>query len=89
MADVVDIPTNVLVAATAVGTAVTGAVGWLFKNKQVELDKANARIEELQDKLVDMLKAQLEEEPHRKETLAAIARAIEGNTNLIKERLRV
>lgn len=88
MAEMVDIPTNVMVAAGAVGTAVTGAIGWLFRAKQAELDKANARIVELQDKLVSMMQSQLEAEPARKETLAAIARAIEGNTTLIKERLR-
>ena len=83
-----DIPTNVMVLGGGIGTALTGAVAWVFRGKQAELDAANARIVVLQDKLVSIMQSQLEAEPARKETLASIARAIEGQTSLIKERLR-
>lgn len=85
MADMPDIPTNVLVAGTALVGAVTGAVGWLFKGKQAELDRANGRIVELQDKLVAVLQAQVEAEPKRRETLDAMARQTADTNQLIRE----
>jgi len=88
VADLADIPTNVLVAGTTVLGAIGGAVGWLFKSKQAELDAANARILVLQDKLVCFLRAQVESEPARKEALAAMARATADTNQLIRERLK-
>jgi len=88
VADLADIPTNVLVAGTTVLGTIGGAVGWLFKSKQAELDAANARILVLQDKLVCFLRAQVESEPARKEALAAMARATADTNQLIRERLK-
>lgn len=85
MADMVDIPTNVLAAGTVVFTAVTGAVGWMFKSKQAELDAARGKVDELQGKIQSILQAQLEAEPQRRETLASIARSTESNAALLKE----
>lgn len=85
MADMVDIPTNVMVVAAGVGTAVTGAVGWLFRSKQAEVDAARAKVDELQGKIQAILQAQLEAEPQRRETLANIARSQADNNALLKE----
>ncbi len=87
-ASMVDIPTNVLVAITGVGTAVTGAVGWLFRSKQAELDAERAKNDVLQGKIQSILQAQLEAEPQRRETLAAIARSTESNAALLKDFLQ-
>ncbi len=81
MAEFVDIPTNVMVVAAGVGTAVTGAVGWLFRSKQGELDAARAKVDELQGKIQAILQAQLEAEPQRRETLASLVRA-QAETNV-------
>ncbi len=81
MTEMVDIPTNVMVAAGAIGTAVTGAVGWLFRSKQAELDAARAKVDELQGKIQNILQAQLEAEPQRRETLASLVRA-QAETNV-------
>ncbi len=81
MAEMVDIPTNVLVVLGGVGTAVTGAVGWLFRSKQAELDAARAKVDELQGKIQAILQAQLEAEPQRRETLASLVRA-QAETNV-------
>lgn len=88
MADLADIPTNVLVAGTTILGTISGAVAWLFNKKQAELDAANARIIVLQDKLVGFLQSQVEAEPARRETLAAMSRATANTNQLIRERLK-
>ena len=85
MADMVDIPTNVMVAAGAVGTTFAGAIGWLFRSKQAELDAERAKNDVLQGKIQSILQAQLEAEPLRRETLANIARSQADTNALVKE----
>ncbi len=88
MTEMVDIPTNVLAAGTVVFTAVTGAVGWMFKSKQKELEDARAETKETQEKYEDLLKSMVASEPQRKEALDNMARALADNTALLRERIR-
>ena len=62
---------------------------YLYRGRGIDLDRANAKVDELQAKIVTMLQAQLEGEPQRRQTLADITRAIADNTNLLRERLKV
>lgn len=87
MADV-DIPQNVLIALGAIGGAAAGAIGWVFKNKQAELDKLQGRYELLQDKYEAVLKSAVENEPARKDALLKIAQALADNNTLIKAQIR-
>lgn len=87
MADV-DIPQNILIALGGVGSAAAGALGWVFKNKQGELDRLQARYDVLQDKYEAVLKAAVENEPARKDALLKIAQALADNNTLIRAQLR-
>lgn len=87
MADV-DIPQNILIALGAIGSATVGAIGWVFRNKQAELDKLQERYELLQDKYEGVLKAAVENEPARKDALLKIAQALADNNTLIKAQIR-
>ncbi len=70
------------------GGTIAGLIFYFYRGKQTELDAANVRIAALQDKIVSILQSQLESEPQRKETLAGIARSIESQGDLLKERLK-
>lgn len=83
-----DIPTNVLAASTAVFAALTGAVGYLWKGKQKELDDARSDIKALQAKYEGLLTSMVASEPQRKEALESIARALADNTALLRERIK-
>lgn len=69
------------------GGIVAGFMFYLWRQRGEEITKADAKIEELQNKIQAMLQAQLEGEPQRRQTLADITRAIADNTALLKERL--
>lgn len=88
MADMVDIPTNVLAAGTAVFGAVTGALGYLWRAKQKELDDCRADLKAAQTKYEELLKSLVASEPARKEALDNMARALADNTALLRERIR-
>lgn len=88
MADMVDIPTNVLAAGTIVFGAVTGAVTYLWKGKQKELEDLRLELKALQSKYEAVLLSQVATEPQRKEALDNIARALADNTALLRERIR-
>jgi len=88
MADMVDIPTNVLAAGTVVFGAVTGAVGYLWKGKQKDLDDARADLKAMQIKYEELLKSMIEAEPARKAALESMAKALADNTALLRERIR-
>ncbi len=88
MADMVDIPTNVLAAGTLVFGAATGALGYLWKGKQKELDESRAETRAVQEKYENLLKSMIASEPQRKEALDNMARALADNTALLRERIR-
>lgn len=83
-----DIPTNILAAGTLVFGAATGALGFLWKGKQKELDDARAETRATQAKYEDLLKSMIASEPARKEALDNMARALSDNTALLRERIR-
>ncbi len=86
MADMVDIPTNVLAAGTAVFAAVTGGLSFLWRGKQKELDDSRAETKAVQAKYEELLNKLIASEPQRKEALDNIARALADNTALLRER---
>lgn len=88
MADMTDIPTNVLAASTAVFAALTGAVSYLWRGKQKELDDSRAETKAVQTKYEELLLKMVASEPQRKEALDNIARALADNTSLLRERTR-
>lgn len=83
----VDIPTNFLTAGGLVFGAVTGAVTYLWRRKDKELDDARAETRAVQAKYEDLLKSLLTTEPERKAALEGIARAVADNTALLRERI--
>ena len=84
----VDIPTNVLAAGSLAFGAVTGAVTYLWRRKDKELDDTRAELRAVQAKYEDLLKSLATSEPERKEALNNIARALADNTALLRERIR-
>jgi len=84
----VDIPTNVLAAGGLVFSAVTGAVAYLWKGKQKELDDVRADLKAAQTKYEELLKSMVVAEPQRAQALDTIARTLADNTALLRERIR-
>ncbi len=70
------------------GGLIASLLFYFYRGKQLELDRANTKIDELQAKIVSILTMQLEAEPARKETLSAIARSISDQSAFLKDRLR-
>lgn len=68
--------------------AMAGVWFYLWRQRGLEIDKRDAKIDTLQGEIISMYKSQLESEPQRKETLAGIARSIESQGDLLKERLK-
>ena len=84
----VDIPTNVLAAGGLVFGAFTGAVTYLWRRKDKELDDVRAELKAAQTKYEDLLKSMVAAEPQRAQALDTIARTLADNTALLRERIR-
>lgn len=79
--------TNALLQAGP-GGLIAATLFYFYRGKQVELDAANARVAALQDRIVAIMQSQLESEPQRRETLSAIARLVQDQSDLLKEKLK-
>ena len=88
MADMVDIPTGWLTAGTLALGTFTGAVAYLWKGKQKEVDDARAETKAVQGKYEELLKAMAAAEPQRAQALDKIAATLAENTALLRERVR-
>lgn len=75
-----------------IGAGPTGILAgvwfYLWRQRGLDLDKRDAKIEALQSEIIGMYKSQLESEPSRRETLSGIARSIEDQSDLLKDRLK-
>lgn len=70
------------------GGIIAATIFYFYRGKQTELDAANLRIAALQDKIVNILQSQLESEPQRRETLSGIARSIQEQSTLLREKVK-
>jgi acyl transferase domain-containing protein len=83
----VDIPTNVLAAGGLVFGAFTGAVAYVWKGKQKEIDDLRADLKAAQTKYENILLTMATSEPQRAQALEAMARALAENTAIVRERI--
>lgn len=67
---------------------------YLWRGRGTELDASRAetavarqKIDDLQNKIQNILQSQIEGEPQRRETLAAIGRSVMDTNSMLKDRL--
>lgn len=70
------------------GGLVASIIFYFYREKATALDKAETKIDGLQKTIVDMLKAQIDTEPARRETLSTIAKSLVDTNTFLKERLK-
>ncbi len=74
--------------AAGPGGLIASVLFYFYRGKATELETARSKIEQLQAKIVEMLQAQLESEPTRRETLSKLTRLVEDQSVLLKEKLQ-
>lgn len=77
-----------LLSGLGPGGTLAAFVLYLWRQRGLEIDKLAAKVDSLQAEIIGMYKSQLESEPNRRETLSGIARSIEDQSDLLKERLK-
>lgn len=91
MADYV-IPENLAVAigvvATAAGGVITKVAASVWRAKNDEIARLNAKVESLQSEVKTLLMAQIEAEPARKAALEKIGAALADQNQLVKTLLQ-
>lgn len=87
----VDIPNGILAIVTMILTAIGTAVAYVFKQKDKQIEGLQAegaayrlKIDALQDKAQDALRAQLEAERKNAETWQGVARSVSDLAAILK-----
>ena len=70
------------------GGLIAATLYYFYRDKAAELIAARSKIDQLQSQIVDMLKAQLESEPARRETLSKLTRLVEDQSVVLKGLLK-
>ncbi len=73
--------------AAGPGGLIATVLFYFYRGAKTELETARQRIDQLQDRIVTMLQAQIQDEPARRETLSKLTRLVEDQTVLLKGRL--
>lgn len=70
------------------GGIVASIIFYFYREKATRLSQAEAQILALQQQVVDILKAQIDAEPQRREVLGKVVQSLADMNTFIKERLK-